>query len=309
MMRGDFAAAWRVCDRVLAARRGRDCSRWPRHLQHIWDGSSLAGKHVLVRCYHGLGDTLQFVRLLAPLHAQAQRITLWAQPALVDLLRGAPGVDAVLPLHDGPPDLEYDVDIELMETPHALRLSVCDLPGPVPYLSLPRSRTGWCEHLGQAREESLRVGIAWRSGGWNDERSLPAYALRMLEEVPHVRWFSLQYPREPACLEMAELGCREITELAARMQRLDLVISVDTMTAHLAGALALPVWTVLPHECDWRWMRARRDTPWYPTMRLFRQSRPKEWRAVVADVARELGELGAIRARGTRSACCRASSG
>jgi len=298
MMRGDFEAAWRVCDRVLTERRGRDCSHWPRHLQHVWNGASLAGQRVLVRCYHGLGDTLQFVRLLAPLRKQAQHVTLWVQPALVDLLQETAGVDALLPLHDGAPDAEYDVDIELMEIAHALRVTPGDLPGPIPYLHVSPSR----KPLTLENEDSLRVGIAWRSGSWNGARSLPTETVRVLTDAPHVRWFSLQYPAEATLPGMTQLGCRDLRELAARMLTLDLVISVDTVTAHLAGALGLPVWTVLPRDCDWRWMHERNDSPWYPTMRLFRQSRPGAWSDVLSELSSAL-----IRARDTRSVCCRAS--
>jgi hypothetical protein len=290
-MRGDFEAAWRVCDRVLAERRGRDCSRSPRHLQHIWNGAPLAGRRVLVRCYHGLGDTLQFVRLLAPLREQAQHVTLWVQPPLLDLLQETPGMDALLPLHDGAPDADYDVDIELMEVAHALRLTIGDLPGPIPYLHVSPSR----DPLTLRNDDALRVGIAWRSGAWNGARSLPIEAVRMLTDAPQVRWFSLQYPPEPALPCMVQLGCRDVRELAARMLTLDLVISVDTVTAHLAGALGLPVWTVLPRDCDWRWMRERSDSPWYPTMQLFRQSRAAGWGDVLAELSSAL-----TRARDTR---------
>jgi hypothetical protein len=304
MMRGDFEAAWRVCDRVLEERRGRDCSQAPRHLQHIWDGSALDGRRVLVRCYHGLGDTLQFARLLAPLRARAQHLTVWVQPALAPLMRNVAGVDAVLPLHDGAPGVDYDVDLELMEAAHALRLSLSELPGSMPYLCPGRQLPPRPRSL---HDHALRVGLAWRSGPWDDARSLTHSALDRLASVRGVRWCSLQYPAESQPFEMNQLGCRDVERLAARMRTLDLIISVDTMTAHLAGALALPVWTLLPHKCDWRWMRERTDSPWYPTMRLFRQSRVAEWRDVVDSVAETLALLretrsSLIRARDTRSA-------
>ena len=311
MMCGDFEAAWRVCDRVLAERRGRDCSRSPRHLQHIWDGSPLEGKHVLVRCYHGLGDTLQFARLLAPLRARARRVTVWVQPAILPLLQGAPGVDAVLPLHDGAPDVVYDADMELMEAAHALRLALHDLPGPLPYLNVAALSRSAASERKRRTDPALRVGLTWRSGGWNAARSMPPSALRRLANVRSVQWFSLQYPSEPPPFEMIELGCRDIPELAWRMHTLDLVVSVDTMTAHLAGALGLPIWTLLPRACDWRWMQQRTDSPWYPTMRLVRQSREGDWRGVVESVASALARLSPghefTRARGTRSDGCTAS--
>ncbi|HEU4601868.1 MAG TPA: hypothetical protein VFS24_07860, partial [Steroidobacteraceae bacterium] len=116
MLRGDFEAAWNVCDSILSERiaNGVKCHTWPRHQQFIWDGQPIDNKRVLVRCYHGLGDTLQFVRLLAPLRMRAKHVTLWAQPALLSVLDGVRGIDALLPLHEGTPETDYDIDIELM---------------------------------------------------------------------------------------------------------------------------------------------------------------------------------------------------
>ena len=290
MRRGDFAEAWRVCDAVLAARRGCDCRAWPRHLQYVWNGSPVDGRRVLVRCYHGLGDTIQFVRLLAPLRARARRVTLWVQPALIDLLRDIRGADELLPLHDGAPAADYDVDIELMELPHLLRLSEGDLPGEIPYIHV---RAGRGESRAARREihdGARRIGLCWRAGEWNADRSIQADALHPLADLKGVRWFSLQYPPLSPSFELAELACRDIRGLAVRMQTLDLVISVDTMVADLAGALGLPVWTLLAADCDWRWMSDRADSPWYPTMRLFRQRCAGAWREVVADLIRALAE-------------------
>jgi hypothetical protein len=287
MLRGDFEAAWRVCDRVLEQRRGVDCSTTPRHLQPVWDGSALEGRHVLVHCYHGLGDTIQFVRLLAPLRQRASRTTLWVQPALARLLQGVRGLDAIESLHDGAPHFDYDVDLELMELPHALRLSAAGIPAHVPYIHVPYIYVCSPRH-GRPRPRAVRVGLVWRAGDWRAERSIADASLEPFAAISGVEWRSLQYPPQPSPFPMADLACRDLCELAARMQTLDLVISLDTMTAHLAGALGLPVWTLLSADCDWRWMAGRGDTPWYPTMRLFRQHRPGDWTAPVAAAAQRL---------------------
>src|SRR5215204_5076865 len=136
MRHGDFARAWEISDAILRHRRaeGQTCSHWPRHLQFVWTGAPLAGKRVLIRCYHGLGDTIQFIRFAAPLRAIARDVAVWVQPSLLSLTATAPGVDRVLPLHDGSPDSPYDVDIEVMELPHALRADVHSIPREVPYL-------------------------------------------------------------------------------------------------------------------------------------------------------------------------------
>ena len=128
MLRGDFDAAWKISDRVLQRRlRHGGCAfDLPRHWQWLWDGRDLAGAHVLVHCYHGLGDTLQFVRLLPLLRARCAAITLWLQPELIELLPSIAGADRIVPLHDGAPGIERDADVELMELPHILRLTPAD---------------------------------------------------------------------------------------------------------------------------------------------------------------------------------------
>jgi hypothetical protein len=266
--------------------RARDCAHWPRDLQYVWDGSPLDGKRVLVRCYHGLGDTIQFVRLLPLLKRRAAHITLWVQSPLLRLLRGMRGVDRLMPLHDGSPQAVFDADIELMEVPHALRLDANQIPARVPYINVSPATTGLGG--GFRRGNSLNVGLVWIAGNWNEQRSIPVEALAPLRHVPDVLWYSLQYPHEPPPLEAADLACRDVLAMAARMRQLDLVVTVDTMAAHLAGALGIPVWLLLHEDADWRWMRDRNDSPWYPTMHLFRQRRSGDWSTVVDEVGSAL---------------------
>lgn len=284
MLRGDFDAAWKVSDLVLHRRvRNREFAHHlPRHWQWLWDGRDPAGKHVLVHCYHGLGDTLQFVRLLPSLRERCAAITLWLQPALIGLLRTIEGVDHLEPLHNGAPDVRRECDVELMELPHILRITPERIPARVPYLGLEFPRAQRNPH------RPLRIGLCWRSGEWNRDRSIPEFTLLPLARARNVQWFSLQYPAHQPPFAMRELACCDLRELARRMCMLDLVVSVDTLAAHLAGALGLPTWTLLPTDCDWRWMRGRADSPWYPTMRLFRQARAGEWSDVVAEVVRAL---------------------
>jgi hypothetical protein len=304
LQRGDFESAWQISDSVLHQRRvdGIDCSAWPRHEQFIWKGESLDGKRVLVRCYHGLGDTIQFVRFLPQLRARAAHVTLWVQPELIELLGHAKGIDCLLPLHDGSPQVEYDADIELMELPHALRLSCDEIGCEQPYLDIPQHR--------RERHGPLRVGIIWRSGDWDPHRSISAEHLRPLSRVADVRWFSLQYPPQPLPFAASDMACKRILTMATRMCTLDLVISVDTMGAHLAGALHIPVWTCLPQVADWRWFDHPSITRWYPSMRLIRQPTAGAWGAVVeqlTDLLRDLRHPSATRC--IRSAGYRASSG
>ncbi|MFC4308883.1 ADP-heptose--LPS heptosyltransferase [Steroidobacter flavus] len=285
MRRGDFGSAWTISDTVLQerVRRGDVCTHLPRHEQFIWNGEPLEGRRIFVRCYHGLGDTLQFVRLLAHPRLRAAEITLWVQPALIKLLQTARGIDRILPLHEGNPGLDYDIDVEIMELPHALRLDMNELPGPVPYIYVPAS-------VAKAPSHRRRVGVCWSAGEWDPKRSLSAAELSSWATLRSVRWFSLQFPPATCALPAAPIASRDIAEMAARMQLLDLIITVDTMTAHLAGALGLPVWLLLPHDADWRWMHGRDDSPWYPTMRLFRQPAVGDWATVIEQVHDELAQ-------------------
>lgn len=287
MRGGDWEAAWRVSDRVLREHAGVPCWHLPRHQQWVWDGTPLDGKRVLVRCYHGLGDTVQFIRFLPRVTEIAAEVTVWAQPALIPLLETARGIDRLLPLHDGACEAAYDVDVEVMELSHVFRATPSTLPADVPYL-----------HADPAPLPDdggrLRVGLVWRAGDWDERRSIATALLAPLAEVPGVALHVLQ--RGPALAERPEgfgmvSGSDDITEVARVMRALDLVVSVDSLPAHLAGALAIPVWTLLHSEADWRWMEGREDTPWYPTMRLVRQPRAGDWESVLVRVAGELEAL------------------
>lgn len=284
MRHGAWDEAWRLSDAAIAARGGARDWTQPRHLQPVWDGTPLGGRRVLVRCYHGLGDTIQFIRFVPLLQAVAREVTVWAQPALIPLLATMRPAPRLLPLHDGTPDAEYDTDIEIMELAHALRVTPATLPARVPYLHPPPRA--------KRSDGRLVVGLVWRAGEWDARRSVPLALLRPLAAIPGIRLCILQ--RGPALAERPEgfgedAGCDDVLEAAARMRSLDLVVSVDSMPAHLAGALGLPVWLLLAQAADWRWMERREDSPWYPTMRLFRQSQPGCWEKPVARVVAALG--------------------
>jgi hypothetical protein len=292
MRRGEFEAAWAVSDEVLRLRAGVPCWHLPRHRQYVWDGTPLAGKRVLVRCYHGLGDTIQFIRYAPLLKALATEVRVWAQPVLLPLLRTMRGIDQLLPLHDGTPEGAYDVDVEVMELPHVFRTTLATLPAEIPYLQV---APGALPH-----DERLAVGLVWGAGEWDARRSIPLAQLMPLAGVPGITWYIFQ--RGPGLAERPDgfgviPATRHLFEEARLMRALDLLISVDTLPAHLAGALGVPVWTLLPVDADWRWMEGRDDSPWYPSMRLFRQVRAHDWPAVIAHVAAALERrsAGAVR--------------
>jgi hypothetical protein len=283
MRRGDFAAAWRVSDALLSARHKEDHTKLPRHLQNIWDGRSVAGKRVLVRCYHGLGDTIQFIRYTALLKRVAAQVIVWAQPTLIPLLRSVAGIDQLLPLHDGIPDVEYDVDLEVTELPYIFRTTLATVPADVPYVHV--------EPALLPRDERFKVGLIWQSGDWNEHRSIPFSEIQRLGQLRGIGWYIMQRdaPRAGWDGKFGTIAGGDNPLDDARIMRgLDLVISVDTMTAHLSGALGQKTWTLLPLDADWRWMLKRDDSPWYPTMHLFRQEEEGKWDAVIDRVASEL---------------------
>ncbi|WP_199231183.1 hypothetical protein [Falsiroseomonas bella] len=283
MRQGAWEQAWQLSDAALAARgRHRDWTL-PRHLQTVWDGTPLAGRRVLVRCYHGLGDTIQFIRLVPRLQAIAREVIVWAQPALIPLLATLRPSPRLLPLHDGTPEARFDTDIEIMELAHALRITPAGLDTTVPYLHPPRFR--------RTTGEALEVGLVWRAGDWDTRRSVPLSLLQPLGRRPGVALRILQ--RGPALAERdsgfgTDIGSDDALTAASRIAALDLVISIDSMPAHLAGALGVPVWLLLPEPADWRWMEGRDDSPWYPGMRLFRQDRPGDWTAPVTHMLQAL---------------------
>ena len=275
--RGDFARAWQFSDRIVARHAAAPDFDRPRHFQSIWRGEPLDGKRVLIRCYHGLGDTIQFIRFVPAVRAVAREVTVWVQPPLIPLLDGFPGIDRLLPLHDGSPVVDYDVDVEVMELAHVFRATTETIPRTVPYLSAPR-----VELPGAAP----RVGIVWRAGDWETRRTMTFESVAPLFDVGGVTWCSLQQNRRrsEAHPRLVDISDNDLHEAARRVASLDLLITVDSMPAHLAGALGIPVWTLLLEDADWRWMEGRHDSPWYPTMRLFRQRREGDWAGVIAQV-------------------------
>lgn len=284
MRRGELEAAWRLSDQALLTPRD---SSLPRHFQRVWNGEPVQGKRVLVRCHHGLGDTIQFIRYAEPLSGVASEVNVWAQPELIPLLRHGRGIDRLLPLHEGEPRVERDVDVEVMELPHLFRSTLDDLPAAVPYLHV--------DPAPRPASSRLSVGLVWRAGEWDGQRSIPLRLLRPLERIPGVELHLLQRGRgleeRPAGFGILA-GSDDALEAARRIASLDLVVSVDSMPAHLAGALGVPVWLLLRADADWRWLSGREDSPWYPSMRLFRQPVEGDWDSVGDRVARELAAAG-----------------
>ena len=272
--RGDFDRAWQVSDRILERHIANPDFTRPRHEQSIWTGQPIDDARVLVRCYHGLGDTIQFSRYFKMLRERAREVIVWAQPALLRILESVAGIDRLVALTDGEPGVDYDVDVEVMELPFVFRSTLASIPRDIPYMRIPTAALPG---------ERPRVGLAWRCGDWEVRRSIPFKELHPLLEVGGVTWCSLQQHRRPDEVHprLLDISSDDIHDAAARLKALDLMITVDSMPAHLAGALGVPVWTLLMKDADWRWMDDRDDSPWYPTMRLLRQRAQGEWGDVI----------------------------
>lgn len=274
----------------------------------LWDGSPLNGRSILLYAEQGFGDTLQFVRFAAEAGRRGGNATLECQPELAVLLGTAPGVGPVS--RPGSSPASFDCQAPLMSLPYILRVTLETLPGAVPYVhAAPELVESWRERL--APWTGLRAGLVWAGNPLhrNDRnRSLHLDDLAALAGLPEWAFFSLQkgpLAKEAACpphgLVLVDLGPElpDFAHTAAVMMNLDLVITVDTAAAHLAGALGRPVWTLLPFAPDWRWLCERIDSPWYPSMRLFRQPVRGAWGPVAEAVRNALLELGREHPRGS----------
>jgi hypothetical protein len=302
MRRGDFTAAWEETDRIEIERRALEkAGRLIRQEHHLlWNGLPFSGNRVVVRCHHGLGDTLQFLRFVPHLRELAHQVTLLVQPALLPLLGCSERFGEIRNGWCEEPLPAHEVEIEIMELAYAFRCTPETLPNNVPYLptdSLGRARAGFPIQSG-----AFNVGLLWAASEWNPRRSIPIQKLDPLRHIENVRFYSLQqgiHAGERSALKLEPLSdqTREITQAAAAMMQMDLILTVDSMAAHLAGALGCPVWMLLRNEADWRWLANRPDSPWYPTMRIFRQPKEGAWEPVIQEVARALRQIVPIHCR------------
>jgi tetratricopeptide (TPR) repeat protein len=303
--RGDFAAGWEEYE-----------WRWhttvePRQFaQPAWDGSPLASRTILVHAEQGLGDTLLYLRYVSLLERDGARVIVAVQPSLVPLIRGSHGGE-VVPL--GSPTSAFDVHAPLLSLPRLFRTRRDTIPAELPYLRADRARIAlWQKRL--AGITGFRVGIHWQGNpeySFDALRSIPLVDFAPLAAVEGVTLVSLQQKNG---VEQLPLARRRITihelgndvdvdggpfvDTAAVMMNLDLVITSDTAAAHLAGALGVPVWLALSRAPEWRWMLDESTSPWYPSMRLFRQREWNEWSGVFQSMARRLSiRVGSRRTR------------
>jgi tetratricopeptide (TPR) repeat protein len=303
LLQGDYANGLRLYESRFAAMGAnpigvRDAGTL-RALSSIqrWQGEPLAGKTILIWSEQGLGDTVMTLRYLPRVKASgAARIWHYGTPELARLVKTFGEIDAVLGWNELATLRDVDFHCPILSLPFIFGTRLDSIPREVPYLGIPaEARQRWSARLGK---EKLNVGLAWagsRTHRRDHLRSIPLAAFAGLAKNKRVRLVSLQ--KGPAQAEIAAAGlpiedwmseCDDMVDTAALMDALDLVITVDTLVVHLAGALGKPVWLLNRLESEWRWMLEREDSPWYPTMRIFRQTRQAEWGDVIARVKTEL---------------------
>lgn len=300
LVQGDLTAGWEGFEH-----------RWRRFAAPPWAGEPLEGRRILLHVEQGYGDAIQFVRY-APMVAQAGgQVMVEADRPLFRLFQSLG--PAVQVLERGPEPPPHDLHCPLMSLPRAFGTRLESIPQAVPYLAVDEGdRQRWQARLAGVTDEdgSLRVGLVWAGNPRhrNDRnRSIPPALLRPLLAVEGVRFFSLQTGDARNALPtlpgqgIADLtdGVRDFADTAAILRHLDLLVTVDTAIVHLAGALGVPAWLLLPYAPDWRWLLDRADSPWYPSLRLFRQPRPGDWATTTATMAAVL--RAAVLRRGGRS--------
>jgi tetratricopeptide (TPR) repeat protein len=283
LLRGEFDAGWKEYEWRFRL-PGYPQRQLP---QPLWDGTPLAGRSILLYAEQGLGDTIQFLRYVPKVVEAGGRVTLECDPRLLPLFRNLSGVNSVIAAGSSSPNTDFQSP--LMSLPRIFGTTPDTIPANVPYLHVPESSVeAWRKRMEGLR--GFRVGIAWTGNPCNSDnarRSVPIQTLSPLGNIPGVDIVCLQQGVAGAGTALPMhcfSGCDEIVERAALMMNLDLVIAPDTMLAHLAGALGRNVWTLLRFASDFRWFLDREDSPWYPTMKLFRQPRPGDWETVIAAV-------------------------
>lgn len=280
MSLGCYSEAWKIND--LSG------CHWPSaHV--LWDNASLDGRRVLVRSHHGLGDAVQMLRYAPILKTVCSRAVFQVSAAFLPLMDHFLGVADATSLEIASGDEKFELEIEIMELPYVFRTKQQELPLATNYLDT----SGALKHRFRGRvaqdHSKLRVGLAWEGSEWDLERWIALDLLAPLFDVDCEFW-CLQGPvaqmqhLQPMAQDGSETSGYGLDGFVGLIANLDLIITIDTFAAHIGGALGLPTWLLLKQEADWRWMRDVSKTPWYPSMRLFRQKMGGDWTNVVLEV-------------------------
>jgi hypothetical protein len=289
LRRGSFAEGWADHEWGLAGLRRQGITA-PQ-----WRGEPLEGRTILLHAEQGLGDTIQFARYVPLVAERGGTVFLEVPRSLARLMQGTPGIAGTFVRGDPLPDV--DLHCPLPSLPVVFRTDSESIPATVPYLAI-AGHAPHCERISGSRDR-LRVGLAWAGDAANHRDRFRSARLEdlspLLDRSLGIDWYSLQVDRIPRDMppELTPLSdlLSDFYETAGAILDLDLVVSVDTAVAHLAGALGHPVWVMLHAIADWRYHLVPGSTPWYPTMKLFRQIKPGDWSGPVAQIAEELARL------------------
>lgn len=289
---GQFHEGWQKYESRFRTRANRHLRR--DFAQPAWTGEPLNGCTILLHAEQGLGDALQFVRYAPLVARRGGRVVLEVYPQVLPLVRHLPGV--ALAVSNAEPLPPFDVHCSLLSLPGVFDTDLDSIPATVPYLTVPPDKLAeWTGRLGPRR--GMRVGIAWSGNPRHRDdarRSIPFETFHALTAAhPAIEFHSLQKDVSVTAANVFDHSAElhDFGDTGALVSLMDLVISVDTSVAHLAGALGRPVWVLLMHLADWRWLLEREDSPWYPTMRLLRQPSRGDWASVLAKASRWLEAL------------------
>jgi hypothetical protein len=294
LMRGDLETGFRDYE----ARRQLKEHAHPEFREPAWEGQDIAGKRLLLYPEQGLADALQFARYAPMLRQRGIHVLSLVQPLLRDLFRNSQLFDQVVT--EGEPLPGFDYHASMLSLPALFGTSMASVPAAVPYLVAPAKQR---IRIGAHSRTKLKIGIFWSAMPGHPldrQRSASLGQFLSLADDPDVLVFSLQggvAQKEIESLGAGGLihdvgrGLFDFAEAASVLTQLDLLITIDAPIAHLAGAMGLPAWVMLPHSADWRWMMQRPDSPWYPSLRLFRQTTPGDWSAVMSQIKTSLGAL------------------
>ncbi len=294
LLEGDYASGWKLYE----ARHERKTPNLRHFSQPQWKGEPLNGKRILLHAEQGFGDTIQFLRYVPMVNEAGGRIVLDVPKQVRRLAAAMEDVTAVVATGEAIP--EFDIQCPLMSLPLAFGTTLETIPSDVPYIVVPHEAAEKAAERAWP-EGGLRVGLVWGATTRQFEDSDRSIALSMFEPIlaaANTHFYSLQFGMQARELQSGKTPITDLSteiadfaETAALISHLDLVITVDTSVAHVAGALGKPTWVLLPFSSDWRWLVGRDDSPWYPAVRLFRQPRPGDWETVLSRMRHEVVRL------------------
>jgi Flp pilus assembly protein TadD len=301
LVKGEFEEGWKEHEwRFL---RGKRSTIYPHRFgMPLWDGSSFTGERLFVHSEQGFGDTLQFIRYIPMVKRLGGTVVFETFEPLLGIVRGLPGIDKLVEISPNRCHAEScDYYIPLMSLPKLFTIDIPTIPSNIPYIiANPTKIEQWKNRI---NKKSFGVGIAWAGKPEHENdgnRSCHIEHFLTLAGIPGVELYGLQKGDAARQIETLDRvkgiinfdhELKDFSETSAAIENLDLIIAVDTALVHLAGAMGKPVWTLLPYTPDWRWLMEREDSPWYPTMRLFRQPACGDWGAVFDKIIEELRKL------------------